>query len=97
MHMRIVLEDNPTCRELPLVFIRDKYGEKQELFEAPISKLLCMDICVTNKTVKDPSLALAILLFYLEYPLRVERIQKEHMILSILGIKMKKDFIDSYQ
>lgn len=31
---------------------------------------------------------LAILLFYLEYPLRVERMQKEYMILSIFGMKM---------
>lgn len=79
-----------------MVFIRDKYGEKQELSDVPDSKLLCMDICVTSKNVKDPSQALAILLFYLEYHLRVERIQKEHMILSILGMKMKKDFIDSH-
>ena len=87
-HMRIVLEDNPTCGELPLVFIRDKYGEKRELLDVSISKLLCMDICVTAKKVKDANQVLAILLFYLEYPLRVERMQKEYMILSILGMKM---------
>ena len=93
-HMRIVLEDNPNCGELPLVFIRDKYGEKRELLDVSISKLLCMDICVTAKKVKDAYQVLAILLFYLEYPLRVKRMQKEHMILSILGMKMKRDFID---
>ena len=87
-HMRIVLEDNPTCGELPLVFIRDKYGEKQDLLDMSVSKLLCMDICVTAKKVKDANQVLAILLFYLEYPLRVERMQKEYMILSILGMKM---------
>ena len=93
-HMRIVLEDNPTCGALPLVFIRDKYGEKQELLDVSVSKLLCMDICVTAKKVNDAYQVLAILLFYLEYPLRVKRMQKEYMILSILGMKMKKESID---
>ncbi len=79
---------------LPLIFIRDKYGEKRGLFEVPVSKLLCMDICVTDKTVKNPSHVLAILLFYLEYPLRVERMQKEHMLLSDSGMKVKMDHID---
>lgn len=91
-HMRIIVENNPSYPELPVVFIRDKYGEKRKLSDVRFSELLCMDIFVLDEKITEPSHVLAILLFYMEYPLRIERIQKEYMLLALLGMKMKYEW-----
>ena len=81
-HMRIIIEHNPSAPRLPLIYIRDRYGDKTEISEFSESEpdlgiLLCMDICITDAKYKDPDMILALIAFYREYPIRVKRIQRE--------------------
>lgn len=55
-HMRIIIEHNPSAADLPIIYIRDKFGEKTEFsgYEPELSRLLCMNICMTDEKYKDP-------------------------------------------
>lgn len=95
-HMRIIIEHNPSAPNLPIIYIRNKFGEKTEFSESELelSRLLCMDICVTDKKYKETDQILALLTFYREYPIRVKRIQREAMLLALTGmiyIKTKEE------
>ena len=90
-HLRIICEENPICKSYPLVYVRDKFGKTYGLTEIPVFKLLCMEIFVLDKNILDPMQVLAIILFYLEYPIRVSRIQKEHMITRLVNILKDKE------
>lgn len=81
-HMRIIIEHNPSASQLPIIYIRDRFGEKTEFleFEQDLSILLCMDICITDTKYKDPDIILALIAFYREYPIRVKRIQREALL-----------------
>ena len=87
-HMRIIIEHNPLVPDLPVIYIRDKFGEKTEVSgsEPELSRLLCMDICMTDGKYKDPDRILALIAFYREYPMRVKRIQREALLLKFTGI-----------
>lgn len=87
-HMRIIIEHNPPAPNLPIIYIRNKFGEKTEFSEAKLAlcRLLCMDICVTDEKYKEPDQVLALMAFYREYPIRVKRIQREAMLLALMGM-----------
>ncbi|HJB35043.1 MAG TPA: hypothetical protein H9775_10965 [Candidatus Blautia merdipullorum] len=87
-HMRIIIEHNPSAADLPIIYIRDKFGEKTEFSgsEPELSRLLCMDICMTDEKYKNPDRILALIAFYREYPIRVKRIQQEALLLKFTRI-----------
>ena len=87
-HMRIIIEHNPSAADLPIIYIRDKFGEKTEFsgYEPELSRLLCMNICMTDEKYKDPDRILALIAFYREYPIRVKRIQQEALLLKFTRI-----------
>lgn len=87
-HMRIIIEHNPSAPNMPIIYIRDKFGEKTEFSESELElgRLLCMDICMKDEKYKDPDLILALIAFYREYPIRVKRIQREALLLKFTGI-----------
>ncbi len=90
-HMRIIIEYNPSLRRLPMIYVRDKYGTKMELYSVELSKLLCMDIYVTSKGLpQDPGYILSLLIYYLEFPIRVERRQKQALIQMLTGMLYAK-------
>lgn len=94
-HMRVIIEHNPYLPHLPVIYICNKYGEKMELneFKSELSRLLCMDIYVTDEKLNDEDQVLALIAFYMEYPLRVRRLQEEAMLsvfMEILELQRKK-------
>lgn len=91
---KIIIEHNLNCEKFPLVYVRDKYGETEQLSEVAESDLVCMDIWVKDENISDPLHALAIVLFCLEYPLRVARIQKEEMNFWETSPEMRDYFMD---
>ena len=82
-----------TIRQLQTypLYIRNKFVEKTEFLESELelSRLLCMDICVTDEKYKEPDQILALPTFYREYPIRVKRIQREAMLLALTGMIYK--------
>lgn len=84
--MRIIIEENAACPDLPLVYVRSGSGENTDLseYEPELSCLLCMDICVTDPGIRDPGQILAILVFYMEYPIRAKRIQREGLMRELV-------------
>ena len=96
-HKKIIIEQNLHCERFPLVYVRDQYGETQQLSEVDESDLVCMDIWVKDENISDPLHALAIVLFYLEYPLRVARIQEEKKELWEIRLEMSDCFIDEIE
>lgn len=92
-HLRIVIEHNPSNDKFPIIYVRNKYGEKIEFSESEIglSRLLSMDIYVTDSKISDQSQVLAMLAFYMEYPLRVKRIQRKYMLFALIGMMHMRD------
>lgn len=87
---RIIVEGNGSCKKFPLIYIRDGMGNQIELGEVDLSELLCMSIRVLDTSIVEPECVLALLAFYLEYPIRVERIQRKNLIQSLIGIQSSK-------
>lgn len=87
-HLRIIIEHNPSNSRVPIVYIRNKYGEKIDFSESEfgLSRVLCMDIFMTDEKIGDNSQVLATLAFYMEYPIRVRRIQREYMLFALIGM-----------
>lgn len=78
-HKRIIVEKNSACGKFPCIYVKDKNGRKTDIREEAICELLCMDIHVMDSHVVDKEQLLALILFYLEYPLRVKRVQTTQM------------------
>lgn len=85
-HKRIIVEANETGKGFPVVYIRDGKGNRTEIKDVRISELLCMDVRVLDPALVDSEQVLALLVFCLEYPIRVERIQKHYFLQSIVGM-----------
>lgn len=84
---RIIIENNVSCKKLPLIYIRDGKGEQTSLDDVEVSELLCMDIHVLDEEIAKPEQVLALIGFYMEYPIRVERIQRRYFIQALIGMK----------
>ena len=84
---RIIVENNVCYMKLPLIYIRDGKGNQSEIDEVELSELLCMDIYVLDEGITEPEQVLALLAFYLEYPIRIERIQRKFFVQSVIGMK----------
>lgn len=84
---RIIIENNVCCSRLPLIYIRDGHGNQSELGKAELSELLCMDIHVIDDKITTLEQVMALLVFYLEYPIRVKRVQRKFFVQSLLGMK----------
>lgn len=87
-HKRIIVEANETGTGFPVVYIRDGKGNRTEIKDVSISELLCMDVRVLDPALVDSEQVLALLVFYLEYPIRVERIQKHYCLQAIIGMML---------
>lgn len=71
---RIVVEASLDESMLPFVYVLRKDGTKEMLMDVDEKELICMDIRVFDESYKTTEQILALLMFYLEYPLRVNRI-----------------------
>lgn len=85
---RIIIEKNVCYKKLPLIYIRDGKGNQSKLGEVELSELLCMDIYLLDENITKPEQVLALIGFYLEYPIRVERIQRKYFVQSLIGMKI---------
>lgn len=85
---RIIVENNVCCKKFPLIYVRDSKGNKIEIKKVSLSELLCMNIYLLDLRIVKPEQVLALLAFYLEYPIRVERIQRKCFMQSVIGMKI---------
>lgn len=87
--MKIIVERNSSNPNYPIVYVRDQSGERYDFIDLDCSELLCMDIYIKDSAFQSPMRTLAVLIFYMEYPLRTRRIQKAVLRAAIRGILMK--------
>ena len=85
-HKRILIERNAASAAFPAIYIRDQYGNRILIGEEDVSTLLCMDIYVMESDITSTDQILAYMLFYLEYPIRTERFQRESLESSLVGM-----------
>lgn len=85
---RIIVEKNACYKKLPLIYIRDGKGNQSKLCEVELSELLCMNIYLLDEEITKPEQVLALIGFYLEYPIKVERIQRKYFVQSLMGMKI---------
>jgi len=82
----LIVEKNRSCEKLPLIYIRNRWGEKFPLNNHRSSTLLSLEIRILDDDMPDFARLLAAILFYLEYPIRAERILKEKMTERLTGL-----------
>jgi hypothetical protein len=85
-HKRILIERNAASTAYPVIYIRDQYGNRTNIGEEDVSRLLCMDIYVMDSAITGTDQVLAFLLFCLEYPIRTERFQRECLESALVGM-----------
>lgn len=85
---RIIVEKNACYKKLPLIYIRDGKGNQSKLCKVELSELLCMNIYLLDEKITKPEQVLALIGFYLEYPIKVERIQRKYFVQSLMGMKI---------
>ena len=85
---RIIVEKNACYKKLPLIYIRDGKGNQSKLCEVELLELLCMNIYLLDEEITKPEQVLALIGFYLEYPIKVERIQRKYFVQSLMGMKI---------
>lgn len=71
----ILIERNENCPKLPFIYAVDSFGKKQKIWEVEATKLAIADVQIIDPEFKDYNLILALIVYYLEYPIRVNRIQ----------------------
>lgn len=81
---RIIIESYYRDNELPLVYIMNDNRTKKLLYEVDEQDMLCMGIRVLDENMSIKHV-IAILMFYLEYPIRTKR---------VLLMENKKRFVD---
>jgi len=86
---KIVLAKNNSNPDFPIAYVVGADGKKKGINEFDLQKLICMEIYVTDKDINSGKQVLAILSYYMEYPIRVERIQREGLITELIGIRFK--------
>ncbi len=89
--MRIIIEKNPYYRKYPLIYIKDDNGNIYNIHAIPRGLLINMEIYVLDESIKNPAHVIALLVYYMEYPIRVKRIQKEYAMKALLGMLTKQD------
>lgn len=74
---KIMIEKNDRHPELPFIYVIDRDGEKHELREFEVERLNMAKVNVLDSDLTDYNKVLALLVYYIEYPIRVKRMQKE--------------------
>lgn len=94
---RIIIAPHGPAGSLPLIYVRDRCGKKHELGEFSDEILVCMDIKILDPSLSSRNRVLAVLIYYLEYSVRLSRIKKRdgvavllHALKQIGDIKEKK-------
>ena len=89
---RIIIE-NQKSEFLPLIYVRDVSGNSYPLQHYSMNMLVCMDIRIQDNFLRRPESILALLLYYLEYPIRIDRIKKNDgitLLIQILKNRLEK-------
>lgn len=83
---RIIIESRIRKSDLPLIYVMNEAGTKKLISEVEEEDLLCMDIRVLDENVNEIKQVIAILMIYLEYPIRTKRllcIQEQRRLVSV--------------
>lgn len=83
---RIIIESRIRKSDLPLIYVMNEAGTKKLISEVEEEDLLCMDIRVLDENVNEIKQVIAILMMYLEYPIRTKRllcIQEQRRLVSV--------------
>lgn len=94
---RIIVAPHGPAGSLPYIYVRDHYGKVHELREFRDDHLVCMDIRILDPSLTSKRRVLSVLIYYLEYSIRLSRIKKRdgvavllHALKQIGDIKGKK-------
>lgn len=83
---RIIIESRIRKSDLPHIYVMNEVGTKKLISEVEEEDLLCMDIRVLDENVNEIKQVIAILMMYLEYPIRTKRllcIQEQRRLMSV--------------
>ena len=71
---RIIIEARIREKDLPLVYVMGRDRTKKLISEVEEQDLLCMDVRVLDENMNDIKQVIAVLMMYLEYPIRTKRL-----------------------
>lgn len=83
---RIIIAPHGPENALPLVYVRDRRGKEHELREFSEDQLLRMDIRIFDPRIDCNDKTLAVLIYYLEYNIRLSRIKKRDGVAVFLNL-----------